>query len=504
MPANPLSAPGSGEGKSLWGCRFCAAGAALAVFLGLSCLYGFGGPELYEDILRGYGVSPFRFPFVDISGSLAAWECAQQGIDVIVANPCDALLRGYTYSPIWLAAAGIPLGVKDTAAVGWTLDLLFIASLSLLPPPRQRLELALVLAATLSTMVVFALERANPDILLFMLILAAGRCAQGRPVLRLIGYLAALLAALLKYYPAMALVVVLRERPKAVLLIALATATALALFLAEYHAEIARGLPHIPSGRYDTDLFAAQNLPSFMGMAIEAAAQPSGAAPLLGGITRMGLYAALIGAAFAILRKLLGLAELRAALGALAPLERVLLAIGGAVIAGCFFAGQNIGYRGVFLLMVLPGLLAVSRASPRSCRALGLGTAIVVVLLMWGECFRVNIPALLQRVDAPETVAGVIELQFWLWRELGWWWAVSVMLAALADFLGEAPAMQGAAAWLARFLSAGRGARAAPAGPGIAATGWRAAPEARTARRRAPTSGTPPRSAGSGGAPLRG
>lgn len=92
-----------------WAYRFCAAGSVLVLFLGLSWLHAYGNRELYEDILRSYGIVPFRFPFVDISGSLAAWECARQGIDVILSNPCDVLNRGYNYSPIWLAAAGIPL-----------------------------------------------------------------------------------------------------------------------------------------------------------------------------------------------------------------------------------------------------------------------------------------------------------------------------------------------------------------------------------------------------------
>jgi hypothetical protein len=59
--------------------------------------------------------------------------------------------------------------VANTTAVGWVLDLVFIASLSLLPPPQRLVELLLVLAATLSTMVVFALERANADVILFLL-----------------------------------------------------------------------------------------------------------------------------------------------------------------------------------------------------------------------------------------------------------------------------------------------------------------------------------------------
>jgi hypothetical protein len=76
-------------------------------------------------------------------------------------------------------------------------------SLGLLPPATRPLELTLVLLATMSTMVVFALERANTDVLLFMLALSAVFLAEGRLAARLLGYCVALLAALLKYYPIM-------------------------------------------------------------------------------------------------------------------------------------------------------------------------------------------------------------------------------------------------------------------------------------------------------------
>ena len=108
------------------------------------------------------------------------------------------------------------------------------------------------------------------------------------------------------------------------------------------------------------------------------------------------------------------------------------MVIGSAVIAGCFFAGQSIGYRGIFLLLVMPGLLALSRTAVRGLRALCLGSAIVIVLLMWGECLR----------QALEGGFG-----FWLLRELGWWWSVSIMLALVADFLQESPVLRGASAW---------------------------------------------------------
>src|SRR5437763_7811294 len=128
-------------------CRFLPAGSASAVFLAMSWLYRQGHKEVYDDILQSWGIAPFQFPFLDISGWLAAWECARPGIDVVSFDPCDMLFRGYGSSPLWLAAAGVPLGVANTTAVGWALDIVFIASLSLLPPPQRLVELLLVLAA---------------------------------------------------------------------------------------------------------------------------------------------------------------------------------------------------------------------------------------------------------------------------------------------------------------------------------------------------------------------
>jgi len=412
-----------------WIYRFGAAGSALAVFLGMSCLYGWGDRELYRQILSAHGIVPFSFPFVDASGSLAAWECARQGIDVILSDPCDVLKRGYTYSPLWMAAAATPLGVADTTAVGWSLDLVFLLSLSLLPPPQRPLELVLALTATLSTMVVFALERANPDIMLFLLALATGFLTQYRLPFRLFGYFLGLAAALVKYYPVMVLLVAFRERIPVFCAVGLATVGSLTVFGIEYHAEIASGLPNIARGPYNTDLFSAQNLPFLLGEVVENAT----ASPRVGYITAGGVYAILVGACIAIWRRLLLFTEFRTGLTSLPDLDRVLLVIGSAVIAGCFFAGQSIGYRGVFLLFVLPGLLGIARSPVRKLRALGLGTAVVVVLLMWSECLRLALEG---------AGTGGAAVLLWLLRELCWWWTVSVMLAVLADFLQEAPILR--------------------------------------------------------------
>jgi hypothetical protein len=418
-----------------WLCRFALAGSAFTVFLAMSWLFRQGHAEVYDEILRYWGIVPFQTPFLDISSPLAAWECTREGWEVMSDNPCNLLHISYNYSPFWLVAAPIPLGVRDTTAVGWGLDLMFIASLSLLPPPRRSVELTLVLSATFSTMVVFALERANADLALFVLALGTGLLAERGPRVRIIGYGLALLSTLLKYYPIMVLVFLFRERIAVFVAVALAAAGVLAVFWAEYHVEIVRGWANIPTGPYNTDLFAAKNLPVLIGLMVENAAAPSRFGATLGWVVTGGLYGGLAGAALAICRRLSRFAELRAAIAELPDGERVLMVIGSAVIAGCFFAGQSIGYRGIFLLLVMPGLLALSRSAVCELRVLCLGSAIVIVLLMWGECLR-------RAFDGG--------FGFWLLRELGWWWSVSLMLALVADFLRESPVLQAGSAWFGR------------------------------------------------------
>src|ERR1700730_1162256 len=97
----------------------------IVAFIAVCGVWLIGAPSAYEHLLVLWGVAPFRFPFVDIDGSLAAWECARKGIDVIIADPCDVLQRGYNYSPFWMTLRWIPLGRSDRIAVGLILSLSF-------------------------------------------------------------------------------------------------------------------------------------------------------------------------------------------------------------------------------------------------------------------------------------------------------------------------------------------------------------------------------------------
>src|SRR5215470_1693636 len=192
--------------------RFVAPAVALAIFLSFSALYVFDRSETYYHLLGHWGIVPFTFPFIDATGGLAAWECTRLGISVVEHDPCDVLGRAYYYSPLWMYAASIPLGVPDTTTAGFILGLLFLLSLALLPPPRTLSELVLMVLAATSTMVVYAVERGNPDLVVFLLTMIVGFVVLRASARHLLSYPVVLFAALsLKYYPIMLRLISLRS-----------------------------------------------------------------------------------------------------------------------------------------------------------------------------------------------------------------------------------------------------------------------------------------------------
>jgi hypothetical protein len=212
--------------------------------------------------------------------------------------------------------------------------------------PRTVRELFILGAAAISPMAVYALERANNDLAVFLLVICSAIVFTAPRPFRLFSYGLFVAAGLLKYYPLVLLIFVARERRRDALVTAVATGCALILFGVAFYPELKTALTSIPAASsYFTDAFSAWNLP--FGFA-EA---------LAGGAWRVliagSLVAALSGVAVArTLRtvRLLGREQLDWAAG-----ETQFLVIGGLLVAACFFAGQNIAYRGI--LPSSPGIV---------------------------------------------------------------------------------------------------------------------------------------------------
>jgi hypothetical protein len=77
-------------------------------------------------------------------------------------------------------------------------------------------------------------------------------------------------------------------------------------------------------------------------------------------------------------------------------------------------------------------------AAQPGVRKLSLGTSAVIIAPMWGECFRL---ALYRALEYRHTrnPCRPVEFLFLVFRELAWWWTITIMLTVLVDFLQASP-----------------------------------------------------------------
>lgn len=403
--------------------------ALLAAYAIFALLYLAGFHDLYKSILTAIGFDAWSYPFLDAHGTIATIDCHRLGFDVLAEDPCDELGRVQNYSPLWLVLAATPVTGSWTPAVGLVMGLLFIATLWFLPTARGGWALAIILCATLSTDVAYALERANVDLIMFLLAFAAGTLALRTLPARLLAYPPIVLGACLKFYPAALIILTLRERTAMFLASAAAILAALAAFVLIETERLRRTVALIPDGLYFFDRFGATNLPFGL--------QEMGLLPIPRAAELL-LIAALAATAIGLARS----PALPAALARLTPAEDVFLMIGATLLAGCFLTAQNINYRGIYMLFLLPGLTALRETAPtKPWRRLFAAGAVVAVLLMWEGATRYPMQLDVAELRSPAwafLVWHARQVQ-WLLRELAWWCFATLLCAILLAQVARTP-----------------------------------------------------------------
>lgn len=115
--------------------------------------------------------------------------------------------------------------------------------------------------------------------------------------------------------------------------------------------------------------------------------------------------------------------------------EMKFLAVGGVLVTACFFAGQNVGYRGILLLPALSGLVCLYRSVSLKDVRRFCGLMIAAVLfVMWEECLRRTLHAIVSPGPS-EGLSSRAEVFFWLGRELVWWWLIVGLSALVLSYL---------------------------------------------------------------------
>jgi len=296
------------------------------------------------------------------------------------------------------------------------MDVTFFASLYSVFRPKTRGEAALFTLASVSSMVAFAAERANVDLALFVMIVGAGLLASGGLGRRLLAYGLIFFAGLLKFYPGIALVTALRERLAILAGVAAVAVAATTLFAYGYRHELAAVARSITVGLWGGGVFGAVNLVQAF-----SAQVPSRAVTL----AAVGLAAICAGAVTVSFLRDRGWVEAAAAMD---RREQTMFVLGAAIMVGCFFAGRNGNYRGIFLLPVVAGLIAMRRACADTSTRSRLGWLVAIVIaLMWDS-------AVMRPVYDMS-----LKLFFLVWCvfEVLFWYAIASLLAVLIVFAAQ-------------------------------------------------------------------
>jgi hypothetical protein len=325
----------------------------------------------YENTWRLWRISTISPYFVDCRTFTGCGISLARGCDPLVHNPGDPRGRRLNYPRIWQYLAVLGVQPQHTIYFGAAFGTLFLLSLFLfLPGSITRATACVLLIALFSPAVIFALERGNNDLLIFVLLaLAIFWVNKDTATTKALALLAVLCAFVLKLFPIFGAVLFLRERRRLLLPLALLIALGMFAYITfTWHdlQLVYRGTPKDTECSYGLDV-TWMNLLNILG--VESAARgmvASYAVVLFSGV--------LAWSALAYPCPPQALADQKA-------LDA--FRVGSAVYLGTFLLGSNYDYRLMFLLFTIPQLMAWSRMPvPRTSWIAAL-VAAAVVLSFW-------------------------------------------------------------------------------------------------------------------------
>ena len=417
---------------------------------------------LYDAILDAWMYQPFRFPFLDMRFVLAGIECRLRGIDVYQHDPCDYLDRAHNYSPLWLRFTFLPTGADWFNTLGIGLAGCFLLAVGFLPQPKDLTGRALFAAGVFSYSSLYALERGNLDLLMFVFAVLAGVCLNRSAPMRLIGYALMLLAGLLKFYPMAMLIVLLREKWRVILPVGAAIGALLLGFFLRFREELHLMAVNLPTDFPSGAGWGAKSLARGLSDRLPEIAGAFGwhaawidAAPETH-LPAYGMLTICLAIAFVTAARLAHRPGLESALGMLTSREHLFLLIGAALAVGCFLAGQSLSYRFTFMVIALPGLLALAKAAPdRGTRRIFGTAAAAMLLVLWQMPIRRAVTGLSGGWAMPLS-GPLINHVLWAAAELLSWWVITVLVALLLNLVASADPARRRAMMTATAPSAAR------------------------------------------------
>jgi hypothetical protein len=391
------------------------------VLAGLTVI-GYGVFALVPDAFFPLGVDHLGVWFLDSFAILASNDALQRGLDPYGLNPLDYFQREHVYSHWWLWLRHLGLTREHNFWVGMLIGLSFVTAALAWLRPRTSAEMVWYLAVLVSPPLLLGFNRANNDLVVFVLLGAISPCLlSANRTWRFLAAMPVALAAGLKFYPAIAGLVLLagtdpRETRRRVLF----AAALLGLVAVSVAPDVGRIQSIVPRAN-GLMTFSAFNLLEFLGA--------SGGLAVGVGL----ILAALAVAGFLRLRVFEG--------WRVAPTDRSWLGfvLGASLLVGCFFTGTNHAYRWIFAVWLAPLLWSLSHdgdAPPRARRFAGL-TAGLMIFALWFDPMATGVLASLTgRYPAEDVLRRAT--QFFLLEQPVTWAFFWCLLGFLTHFGCEA------------------------------------------------------------------
>jgi hypothetical protein len=287
------------------------------------------------------GIGEANRPFIDLYGILAAVDAARAGVDPFVPNSFDPYHRPHVYTEWWLELGRLGLTRADTVWLGVALVAVVMLTALVMVRPRTRREGAGLVLLLISPAFLLTVNRANNDLVVFVLISAGLLCFRREnweP--RALGVLLFALSAVLKYYPLVTLVLLLEVRSRRGLLGSLVLyALVLALAWPGMEPGLKSAAKYIPQ----PDWLYAYGAPVLL--------RNFGLTGALGWLLPAGLIT--VWAAVGAWGKRVEPRSESSPEGSAAEREFI---VGAAMLAGLFFLGSSFVYKLVFAIWLLPWL----------------------------------------------------------------------------------------------------------------------------------------------------
>jgi glycosyl transferase family 87 len=355
------------------------------------------------DLWPRLGVPSGPSLFFDTRNLTAALECRRLGFDPLMQNPCDPWDRPLNYPRVWLLLRFLGLTQSHTIPLALLFIALFLGSIFLLVG-RIGLGKAIVVAiAVCSPSVMFAVERANMDIVVFtLMVLAVLTWRVERPWSEWVSPLVVLVAATAKIYPVFALPAYLFTRRRTAAIAAIACTLLFAVYAFVMLDDIRAVAAIAPQGELHS--FGARILPAAIYHRFIPERWQGGA------ITKQLFVIVPLLAAAALLWLPGRRRRPDRDVGADGS-TRLAFSMGSLIFLATFAIGNNFDYRLVFLLLTLPQLFDwVERPhDPRSW--LAAVTLVAIVALLW---------------------VGALSEPLMLWDEVVTWAVVGLLIVLLA------------------------------------------------------------------------